>query len=113
MRLTHINRIVSEHFGISSESLQTEDIKPNIIPRYIAMYFMRELANETYVSIDEFYSKKGRLKQRANYANKYMKERIKDPREVLLQITMAHLEELLVGSWELQKLSLDGLESGK
>lgn len=109
MRLTHINRIVSEHFNISSESLQTEDTKPNIIPRYIAMYFMRELANHTYISIDEFYSKKGRLKQRADYAVKYVESRLKHPDEVKLQIIMARLEKRIVGSWELQKLSLKGL----
>ena len=109
MRLSHINRIVSEHFGITSESLQTEDIKPNIIPRYIAMYFMKRLAKHTYVSIDEFYSKKGRLKQRADYAVKYVESRLKHPDEVKLQIIMARLEKRIIGSWDLQKLSLDGL----
>lgn len=112
MRLTHINRIVSEHFDISSESLQKEDIKPNIIPRYIAMYFMIKLTGSTQKAIDEFYSKKGRLKQRADYANKYVKERLEDPREVLLQIKMAYLEKLLIGSWELEQVTLHKIITG-
>ena len=113
MRLTHINRIVSEHFGITSQSLQTEDIEPNILPRYIAMHFMKKLAGHTHKAIDEFYSKKGRLKQRTQYAAKYVEDRLNHPDEVKLQIIMARLEKQIVGSWELQKLSLEGLKSGK
>lgn len=112
MRLTHINRIVSEHFNITSESLQIEDVKPNIIPRYIAMYFMIKLTGHTQKAIDEFYSKEGRLKQRADYADEYVKERLEDPREVLLQVKMAYLEKLLVGSWELEQVTLHRIITG-
>jgi len=102
----HIHRNVAEFYSVDSQKMkETSGAKtPYTIPRYISMYLMREINNTPHSAIKQFYNA-----DQVVHANKWVNSYLNDPNEVMFQMELSRLEKIIVGSWDLQKLSLQDL----
>lgn len=58
MRMSHISRIVSEHYGLTTTELVNETRKSNVAyPRMVAMYFASKLADTSQMAIAMFFGR--------------------------------------------------------
>ena len=110
MRINHIHRNVAEFYSVDSQKTkETSGAKtPYTIPRYISMYLMLKLNKTPHSAIKQFYNA-----NQVVYAKKWVKSFLNDPNEVMFQMELSRLEKIIVGSWELEKLSLSDFNCPK
>ena len=59
VRATHVRRIVSEHFHLTSEEICSDSRKAKyVMPRQVAMYFSFRMTDLSLTQIAEFYGRK-------------------------------------------------------